>query len=54
LPFEGLRPAEEPRRAPVEEVAAAHGFWDVEAFAREYRELFGEDPALAYRHGAAG
>jgi AraC-like DNA-binding protein len=47
-----LRSAEGPRRASVEEVAAAHGFWDAQAFAREYRELFGEALALAPRRGA--
>jgi AraC family transcriptional regulator, ethanolamine operon transcriptional activator len=46
-----LRSAE-PRRASVEEVAAAHGFWDAQAFARQFRELFGEAPALASRRGA--
>jgi AraC family ethanolamine operon transcriptional activator len=46
-----LRSAE-PRRASAEEVAAAHGFWDVPTFAREYRAMFGEAPALASRRGA--
>ena len=46
-----LRSAE-PRWASVEEVAAAHGFWDAAAFARQFRELFGEAPATASRRGA--
>src|SRR5829696_6874497 len=45
-----LRSAE-PRWASVEQVVAAHGFWDAAAFARQYRDLFGEAPALASRRG---
>jgi AraC family transcriptional regulator, ethanolamine operon transcriptional activator len=47
-----LRSAEEPRPASLEQVAAAHGFWDAGAFAREYHDLFGEAPTLGLRRGA--
>ena len=46
-----LRSAEG-RGTPVEQVAAAHGFWDAEVFRREYRDVFGEAPSLAFRRGA--
>jgi AraC-like DNA-binding protein len=39
----------EPRWTSVEEVAAAHGFWDVGCFASEYHELFGEAPSATFR-----
>ena len=37
-------PGDGARRPSAEEVASAHGFWDAQAFAREYREMFGDDP----------
>jgi AraC-like DNA-binding protein len=46
-----LRSAEA-RWASVEQVAAAHGFWDAAVFRREYRDAFGEAPSLAFRRGA--
>jgi len=38
--------------ASVEQVAAAHGFWDAEVFRREYHAVFGEAPSLVVRRGA--
>jgi transcriptional regulator GlxA family with amidase domain len=32
----------------VAEVAAAHGFWDVASFMRDYREVFAADPPFAF------
>jgi len=34
----------DPRWSSAQEVALAHGFWHLERFTREYRDMFGESP----------
>ncbi|MBX6373226.1 MAG: helix-turn-helix transcriptional regulator [Acetobacteraceae bacterium] len=42
----------DPRWSSAQEVALAHGFWHLERFTREYRDMFGESPSATFSRAA--